>query len=614
MCGIFGYFNRQLPDVDEALFDRMGRSLSHRGPNGRGKTSAQGVGIGNERLSIIDPEGGGQPFLSDDDGIALVQNGEIYNYVELAQELKHAGVACRTHSDTEVLLRLYEREGIRFVNRLNGMFAIAIHDRREGALYLIRDRMGVKPLYIHDDSRRLLFGSEIKALLAAGVRAELNPEAIHHYLTFNYVPAPMTAFKGIRHLEPGHWMRVTTAGTEVRRWWDLAAVHEADWDERAARECFLELLDDAVRLRMRSDVPFGAFLSGGLDSSSVVSRMVRHQPTPVQTFTIGFEEPRFDESPFAREAADRFATHHHMERVSMDMTDLWPLTLYHCDQPHGDASFMPYLQVSRAAARNVTMVLTGDGGDELFGGYQKYAAFFAQSPAHIPGAAFGRAYHDFQSLFTEAAKLDLYAPAFRGATEGMDSFDLTRKLLAEVQHLDTLNQALYLDCMQLLPGNNLVKPDRMPMAASLEARSPFMDVRMVEFAFSLPGHFKVRQGETRYLYKRAVEPLLGPGLTHRTKQMFTVPIGEWFRTKLRPLVRGVLLSSRAADRGLFDPAQVLRILDAHQDGSRNFTREIRALVALELWFRIFLDSPGVGPAPTFETLALGGLLETDHGA
>lgn len=606
MCGIFGYFDRTGASLAPDVLKAMEQAIAHRGPDGQGVYAGPGVALGNTRLAIIDIAGGGQPMFSDDGRIAIVQNGEIFNHVELAAELAASGHPCRTHSDTEVLLRLYERDGIGFVSQLNGMFAIAIYDAREDAAYLIRDRVGVKPYFVYDDGRRVVFGSEIKALLRAGVPRELDAEALHHFLSFNYVPLPRTMFQGVRHLMPGHLMRLDRQGARTTCWWDLADQQPEARSEQAWIEEFLATLDDAVRLRLRSDVPFGAFLSGGVDSSTVVGLMARHLDRPVDTFCIGFHDPRYDEAPFAQAAAERFGTHHVMERVEANMLDLWPLATYHCDQPHGDVSFLPTYRVSELAARHVTVICTGDGGDELFAGYDKYRDFFSPEAAGLSDEAFQRAYYRNLALFTDEAKAALYTPAFARQVAGLDSFDVVRPLYARAAHLDRLNQALYIDTMQLLPGNNLVKPDRMGMAVSLEARTPFLDYRMVELAFRMPGALKLRDGETKYLYKRAVAPLIGEELAYRKKQMFTVPVGEWFRHELAGFMRELLLAERTVARGLFDPAQVARMLDAHVAGSANFTREIRALIALELWFRIFIDEAGSPPTPMREFAFSGG--------
>ncbi len=592
MCGIFGYWDRERRALDDNVLAGMGDRLAHRGPDDAGiwHQPARGVGIGNRRLSIIDIGGGHQPFVSDDGQIALVQNGEIFNYVELAAELRAQGVVLKTQSDTEVLLRLYEREGIAFLRRLNGMFAIAIDDAREDALYLVRDRIGVKPLYVMDDGRRLLFGSEIKAMLpaarAGGTVPEVDFEAIHHYLSFNYIPAPWTIWRQVRHVMPGTWMRFGRTGVpRVERWWRLADQREQEMSFGSWSEEFLTTLDDATRIRLRADVPWGAFLSGGVDSSTVVALMARHVKEPVKTFCIGFADPRFDESAYAAEAARRFGCAHTMEVAELNMLQRWPHVLYHLDQPHGDASFMPTLRVSELAAKHVKVVLTGDGGDELFGGYDKYADFLRQpGVADLPAADFQRRYFDHISLLAPAAKLALYQPALRQQLAGIDSFEVAaRPWFDEAAHFDRVNQALYLDMQLLLSGNNLVKPDRMGMAVSIEARTPFLDYRMMELGFRSRGDTKISaEGDKKHWYKKAVVPLIGEDLAYRRKQMFTVPIGEWFRAESQPWLRDVLGRS-ALLREHFDGAQVQGLLDRHVDGSANHTRELRALAALALW-------------------------------
>jgi asparagine synthase (glutamine-hydrolysing) len=597
VCGIFGYFNRQGESMPQDVVSIMGQAIRHRGPDDQGIFSAQGVALGNQRLSIIDIGGGHQPFVSDDGKIVVVQNGEIFNHIELAQELARAGHPCRTHSDTEVLLRLYESEGIGFLSKLNGMFAIAIYDAREKAVYIARDRIGVKPLFIHDDGRQLSFASEIKSLVSAGiVRPAMDELALHHFLTFNYVPAPYTMFPGVSHLMPGHVMRIGQQKTTTTRWWNLAAmepVHgrsEADWIEE-----FNFILDDAVRLRLRCDVPFGAFLSGGVDSSSVVGLMARHMSEPVKTFCIGFDDPRYDESIFAQAAADRFGTDHTMQRVSPDMLDLWPMATYHCDQPHGDVSFLPTYRVSELAAKHVKVVLTGDGADELFAGYDKYKGFFGKpGMSDMSDEKFRREYFDSISLFSGAAKSNLYTPAARTRLGGIDSFEVARPYFEEVAHQDRINQALYLDMQLLLSGNNLVKPDRMGMAVSLEARTPFLDYRMMEFAFRMPGELKLKDGVTKYLYKKAVTPLIGEDLAYRKKQMFTVPVGEWFKHDRAEYCReNVRKLSEHASASLRADA-VSALAEEHIGQRVDRTREVRALIAVEHWLTAGADG-GIVP-------------------
>lgn len=590
MCGIFGYWDRERRAMSAESLAGMAKKLVHRGPDDEGlwHQPQRGVALGNRRLSIIDIEGGHQPFVSDDGQVAVVQNGEIFNFVELAAELRSQGVALRTASDTEVILRLYEREGIACLSRLNGMFAIAIDDARQDAMYLARDRIGVKPLYVADDGRRAIFASEIKAMLpllpqCAGP-AGIDIEAIHHYLSFNYIPAPWTIWRGIRHVMPGTWMKFTRQGVQTQRWWSLAAQREQDFEFDEWAHEFMSIMDDATRIRLRADVPWGAFLSGGVDSSTVVGLMARHVEQPVKTFCIGFADPRYDESAHAAEAARRFGCEHTTEIAELNMLNRWPQVLYHLDQPHGDASFMPTLRVSELAARHVKVVLTGDGGDELFAGYDKYSDFFARADAQtMPGAAFQRSYFDSISLFSPAAKQALYQPAIAAQLQGLDSFDVAAKpWFDEAAHFDRLNQALYLDMQLLLCGNNLVKPDRMGMAVSIEARTPFLDWRMMEFAFRSRGATKLHAGDKKHWYKKAVTPLIGADLAYRKKQMFTVPVGEWFRGESQGWLRQTLEGSELL-RHLFRPEVMDGMVTRHADGSANYTRELRALAALAIW-------------------------------
>jgi asparagine synthase (glutamine-hydrolysing) len=427
----------------------------------------------------------------------------------------------------------------------------------------------------------------LKALQA---RPGVDYEAVHHFLTFNYVPAPKTIVEGVTHLMPGHFIEVSAEGAVSRRWWDLSQVQpvherpEADWIDE-----FNDILDDAVRIRMRSDVPFGAFLSGGVDSSTIVGLMARHQTSPVKTFCIGFDDPKFDESPFAQAAASRFGTQHVVEFVEPDMLDLWQKATYYCDQPHGDVSFLPTYKVSELAVRDVKVVLTGDGGDELFAGYDKYRDFFARSDLDgLDDEAFFRTYFDSISLFDHSAKLNLYSSDFRENLSSFDSFEMARPWLMQVPHQDRINQALFLDMQLLLSGNNLVKPDRMGMAVSLEARTPFLDYRMMEYAFRMPGELKLTDGVTKYLYKKAVTPLIGTELAYRKKQMFTVPVGDWFKTRLKGYCADHF-ESLLATTDIFERGPAMQLLDDHVAGTRNNTREIRALIALDHWLTCFND-------------------------
>jgi len=592
MCGIFGYFDKNRLTLPSEKLRAMGESIRHRGPDGYGCHHAErlAVAVGNQRLAILDIEHGQQPFRSDDGMISVVQNGEIFNHIELAEELAKDGHECQTHCDTEVILRIYERDGIGGVSKLNGMFAIAIYDQRIDKLCLIRDRIGEKPLYYLQDNGRLLFASEIKAILqAVTYQPGLNYEALNQFLSFNYIPPPLTMFDGVEHVLPGHVMEVTRGGISQSCWWDLASVKCEGHSEEEWISSFNQLLDDAVRIRLRSDVPFGAFLSGGVDSSTIVGMMGRHLHQPVNTFCIGFNDPRYDESPFAQAAADRFDTNHDMQKVESNLLGLWPLATFHCDQPHGDVSFLPTYRVASLAAEKVKMVLTGDGADELFAGYDKYKNFFTPETERLSETEFQRSYRDNISLFNVTARQRLLAATFKERLDHLEIDAVLQRLYDKSTGMDRINQALYIDMMLLLPGNNLVKPDRMGMAVSLETRAPFLDYRMMELAFSMPGSLKLRNGETKYIYKKAVTSLIGERLAYRSKQMFTVPVGEWFKKELADVCYDHLLSDRAIERNLFDTAYVDRLLKTHIDGSKNNTREIRALMAVEIWFREFVD-------------------------
>ena len=599
MCGIFGYFDRRGISMDPNTLSLMGKVIAHRGPDESGIFTKPGLAIGNQRLSIIDLKNGKQPMLTHDGKTVLVQNGEVYNFIELARELNQAGFPCETKSDTEVILKAYAQAGIDCLPRLNGMFAIAIYDQKEEAIFLARDRMGVKPLYFYDDGQRLTFSSEIKSLLQAGAPRKLNSEALQHYLSFNFVPPPFTLFQGIQHLMPGHWLKISKRETKIVRWWHILNLREeirepVDWQTE-----FLDLLDDAVKIRMRADVPFGAFLSGGIDSSSVVALMSRHQKMPVKTFTIGFPDPRFDESAAALSTSRKFHTEHHQELFDSKLIADWPQAIYFTDQPHGDISFLPTHTVSKLAHRFVKMVLTGDGGDELFAGYDKYRDFFDGTRR----TNFQKDYFQFISLFNDADKAALWSKTFRLQNPICSAFEIAAKIFQECTELDPINQALYLDTLLLLPGNNLVKPDRMGMATSLEARNPFMDYRMVEFAYKIPGQLKLKDGVTKYIYKEAVRSLLGDEIVDRKKQMFTVPVGEWFRKELRGFSEAILLSERTLARDLFDQKKISQLLRDHQSGAKNYTREIRALIALEIWHRTFIDELFDHP-PNWQELGL----------
>ena len=598
MCGIIGGYSRTGEPFPWPVSMTALRRMKHRGPDDQGYWEADGMMLGNARLAIVDLAGGHQPMRSDDDQLAVVQNGAIYNFRTLAE-----GLDCQTSCDTEVILHLFERDGPSFVEQLNGMFAIAVADRRRQAMWLYRDRVGEKPLYWHDDGQRVLFASEIKALLALGVPSRLNEEALDAYLTFNYVPPPHTLFKGIRHLPPGHCLKVDANGTTEFAWWQLPAQSDARTSEDDWCAALRELLADSVQLRSQADVPVGAFLSGGLDSSSIVRLMSQQSTQPVSTFCMGFSDPRFNEADHAQAVARLCGTRHQVQYMDMAQVSHWPSTIYHNDQPHGDASFLPMIRLSQMARRQVKVVLTGDGSDELFAGYDVHQKFFSTRPVGESQTDFERAYTQAICLFTLQQKAELFLPKLQYQALRREPWEWTQTYFRGLHGHDRINQALGVDVKMLLPGNNLVKSDKMAMAVSLEPRAPFLDHRLVELAFQMPGSLKWRVGEGKSILKQAVADWLPKQIVHRPKQMFTVPIGEWFKGPLLEFTQAVLLNDRTLSRGLFQPEQLERLISDHSANRANYTRHLRALIALELWQRTFIDQV-FDHAPTFAELDL----------
>lgn len=591
MCGIFGYWNISGQSLSDDEMKKMGAVIEHRGPDGQGFYNDGSFGLGNQRLAIIDVEHGKQPFFSDDGQVVVVQNGEIFNHIELANELATEGISCTTSCDTEVILRIYEKYGINGISKLNGMFAIAILDKKLNKLFLIRDRVGEKPLYFHYDGSRVLFGSEIKSILSVTGKLDIDYGAMEQFFAFNYIPTPKTIFQGVKHVPPGCYLETKLDSFDVVKWWKINHLKQLERTEEEWMSDFNKLLDDAVAIRLRSDVPFGAFLSGGVDSSTVVGLMSKHMSKPVKTFSIGFDDPKYDESPYAEEAALRFKTEHVLEKVSPNLLALWEKVIYHSEQPHGDVSFMPTYKVAELASKQVKMVLTGDGADELFAGYDKYKNFFRNSENYSDQDFFETAYAENLSLFSKARRDELFSNKVKEQLNASEDVSLSRlkPLFLESRGMDRINQALYIDTMLLLSGNNLVKPDRTGMAVSIENRSPFLDYRIIELAFTMPGSLKLNGRETKYIYKKAVSDLIGHNLAYRQKQMFTVPIGNWFKDELKTLCEDLLFSDKTTKRGFFDYEYVGRLFKQHLNDEKNFTREIRALMSFELWCRVYLD-------------------------
>ncbi|MFE0329232.1 asparagine synthase (glutamine-hydrolyzing) [Streptomyces sp. NPDC003753] len=627
MCGVAGMVSRTSPDP--AAVKEMCDLLAHRGPDGEGFHTGDHVALGMRRLAVIDVSGGDQPVYNEDRSVVAVFNGEIYNYAELRRDLLRRGHTFRTNSDSECIVHLYEEHGETLVDHLRGMFAIALWDGRRERLLLARDRVGKKPLYYRESHGSLAFASELKAIVVtAPDRREVDPVALHHYLTYQYVPAPWSILSGVRKLPPGSLLIWQGGRARVRRYWTLDFSPAAVTSEQEAAERTRELLLEATRIRMVSERPLGAFLSGGIDSSAVVAAMARISGEPVKTFSIGFDDDRFDERAHARAVARRYGTEHHEFVVDASALDVLPTLAWYFDEPFADSSAIPSFYVAQLSRRQVTVVLNGDGGDETFGGYTRYARLSHLERFRVPRAAqpalrhlgrgllatvpagsrVGRAglaltvlgetpqrrYARMMSYFSPEQKQRLYTERLRKATSGIDSYRLLDEAFGASRAVDRVNQLMDVDVNSYLPGDLLVKVDITTMANSLEARSPFLDHHLMEWAAGLPADLKVRRGTTKYLLKKAMRDWLPHEVLHRPKQGFGVPLAHWLRTDLRDVAWDVLTDRTAVERGFFRPAAVRTMLEGHQAGE-NHARQLWALMQFELWYRRFVDQPLSGP-------------------
>jgi len=626
MCGITG----GVPGIDSRVLEQMAAALSHRGPDGEGYFHAAGpagASLGHRRLAVIDLPGGRQPMTSSDGRWTIVYNGEIYNYRDLRARLEASGSVFRTKSDTEVLLQAWARWGVDSLEHLRGMFAFAVWDGRERALWLVRDRLGIKPLYYSTAGGRLLFGSEIKALLAhPSVSRRLRPSAVDDFLTFLYVPAPQTIFEDVQELPPAHWLRYNQGVTELRRYWQARPLPAGE-EKEAGSEELLAVLEESVRLRLASDVPLGAFLSGGLDSSAIVALAARAQQQPVRTFSLGFGagEEHYTELEFARLVAGRCSAEHRELTISPDCAELLPRMVSLFDEPFGNPTALLLHALSAETRKHVTVALAGDGGDELFLGYPRYlgarlhrawngvpsplrraAARLAQ---RIPEGNKGHharrrareffsdgngswqsAYIGWVSYFTPAMRDEIYTPEFRSAVGGHSAEHFLEQRFAEVADCDPLAQACYVDLHSFLPHNVLQYGDRMSMAHALELRVPFTDHRLVEFALALPTRQKLRGRETKHLLRTALRPLLPEQTLRRSKLGLNPPLGRWLRGELAPLVDRYLSPDAVRQRGWFRPEAVARLCAEFTGGRRDFSLHLWGLLVLEEWARQYLDA------------------------
>ena len=632
MCGIAGFVDlwdsHTTRDAQEraAILDRMCRIIQHRGPDDQGVTVKPGVALGMRRLAIIDLVSGNQPMSGEDGSVTLVFNGEIYNFQEIKPKLEARGHIFQTHSDTEAIVHAYEEFGPECLKDLRGMFAFAIWDDKARTLFVARDRAGKKPLYYTTTTNgTFVFGSELKTLLEhPDVRRELNPQGLDAYFTLGYVPDPLSIFRHIHKLPPGHYLTLREGKVSVKQYWDFELEPAESTREVDYLEQLRFLLDESVRLRLISDVPLGAFLSGGIDSSTVVALMARHMGQPVKTFSIGFHEDSYNELKYARVTAQKYGTDHHEFFVTPDICEVVDELAWHFDEPFADSSAIPTYMVSKLARDHVTVILSGDGGDELFAGYTRYVVErkrggFERLPKplreglmrpvsrRLPHAAWGRnylhnvsldpisRYLDSVSIFTNLNRRSLYSADFsRQLGPGGYVGSLFNSLVEKVQSKEPLDRLLYLDSKTYLPGDILTKVDRMSMAVSLEARAPLLDHKLIEFVTRVPAALKLAGLETKHLLKRAVKDLVPAEILHRPKQGFGVPIQEWINEQLRSRIRETLSDARTKQRGYVDSRYVGVLLDEHERGRRDHSMSLWALVMLELWHRQFLD----GPSPT----------------
>jgi asparagine synthase (glutamine-hydrolysing) len=632
MCGICGkiYFDSSR-QVDERLIRQMTDVLRHRGPDDGGVFVSGSIGLGHRRLSIIDLSiAGRQPMANEDGSLQIVLNGEIYNYQELRPGLEARGHVFKSQTDTEVILHLYEELGPACVQQLRGMFAFAVWDGRRQELFLARDRAGKKPLSYAIVDGSLVFASELKSLLKdPALQSEVDPVALHHYLTYQYVPGPQTIFKGVQKLPPAHTLLLRNGDIKIERYWRLSYTDKLQLPKLEDYcDQLRHVFTEAVRIRLRSDVPLGAFLSGGVDSSATVAVMAQLLDRPVKTFSIGFDDKDFDELKYAAMVARQYGTEHTEFVVRPEAVNILPVLIYHYDEPYADSSAIPTYYVSQLTREHVTVALNGDGGDESFAGYERYwADALAARYEHIPRFlregirraanllpyreyrwSFSRRLRRFLNAVTDEParryvrwlcyfsndmKDDLYSAAFKQAMAGHDSVSLTEAAYAETDAATLLEKQLYADVTMYLPYDLLVKVDIASMANSLEARSPFLDHKVMEFAARLPADLKLRGRQGKFLLKKSFEPMLPPEILYRKKMGFGVPINRWFRTDLKQPAYDILLDSRTIGRGYFKRQAVQQLLDEHVSMCADHSYRLWALLWLELWHRMFVDKSEV---------------------
>ena len=629
MCGICGIYNFNGQAVNKVSLEKMNHTLVHRGPDGEGYYFEKNIGLGHRRLSIIDLEGGKQPMGNEDGSIQVVFNGEIYNFLELKKELEAKGYRFRTRSDTETIIYGYEEWGEDFVQKLRGMFAIALWDSRNQKILLIRDRIGKKPLYYYLGKDRILFASELKALiLDKSIPKEIDPIALDSYLSFGYVPSPLSILKSIRKLPPAHIAVCRQGDFCVRQYWHLDMESEASpRSEEEVLEELRTLFNEAVRLRLISDVPLGAFLSGGVDSSAVVASMAGLVgKDPVKTATIGFSDKRFDEIEYARVVAEQYQTDHTEFVVNPDALEVLEEIVWHLDEPFADASAIPTYYVSKMARQKVTVALSGDGGDETFAGYvnryymnrfedsirRKLPGFLKHNILGPMGEIYPKAdflprpfrlkrflsnlshtfeqayFRDMSFYFLPEMKEKLYRPDFKSAIKGFDAFNILGDHFKLNQNSDITTRAQYVDIKSYLPEDILVKVDRMSMAHSLEVRAPILDHKLIEYVGSLPSALKLKGKESKYIFKKMLEDRLPQNILYRKKQGFSIPLAVWLKGEMKDFVEETLFSNKAESNSYFNSEYIRGLWQGHSSGRQDYAYPLWGLMMFELWQRQYL--------------------------
>ncbi|OQX88731.1 asparagine synthase (glutamine-hydrolyzing) [candidate division KSB1 bacterium 4484_87] len=627
MCGICGVVHTNFDQrVEENQIRRMTDAIVHRGPDDEGIYVKPEVGLGMRRLSIIDLVTGKQPISNESGDVWIVFNGEIYNHHELRKELIARGHRFATKTDTESIVHAYEEYGEQCVEKLNGMFAFAIWDERKKSLFVARDRIGIKPLYYFFDKKRFIFGSEIKSILQAGeVPRRIDLQALDNFLTFEYIPAPLSIFQDIRKLPPGQTLTLKANEVYLRSYWNLR-MNSDGFDSQKTEEKLVEVLQDAVKIRLMSDVPLGAFLSGGIDSSTIVALMAQVMNQPVKTFSIGFEDQTYNELNYARMIAKKYQTEHFESIIQPNALELMESLIHFLDEPFGDFSIFPTYLVSKMAREHVTVVLSGDGGDELFGGYDTYLAHqIANKYAKLPGwlrkgmirpivdslppspkkkGLINRAkrfvegtklspelQHTRWMIFLQDAEREmLYTPEMKSGMTNSSSYQFILDYFEQVtaQTRDEINQQMYVDVKTYLVDDILVKVDRMSMATSLEARVPLLDHRVVELAASIPGNAKLQGKKSKVILKDAMKKYLPEEILYRGKEGFSIPIKNWIKNELKPMMLDLLNSDRIKAEGFFDYRFVERLISEHLSGKENHSHRLWALMMFEKWSDLYM--------------------------